>query len=286
MLIVVPAKYTVKETNEKYLGKFVDTYSTVITTDADVYTTEGKLLLKFRKNVIPRTLIQRAVEALGSFVLLKSTDRGTAGGNTEKGLATGHKRPIKSNIIGFYDKYTISMKAKFKKEGTKPTEPCRPCRWNRDNPEQWKQVVPFIQHVDKLYKDLCPVEHAIQLEAANKSKYHIEGTSFSTVTVNHNFRTAGHYDKGDFREGFGNLVVFDNGKYDGGFIGFPRYDVGVDLRLGDFLAMDNHELHANTEMKNNSEEPPVRISFVSYFREAILKKIPGPSINGPIHSST
>lgn len=286
MLIVVPAKYTTQETNEKFLGKYVDSYSQVLTTDADVYNTEGKLLLKFRKNVIPRTLIQKAVEALGSFVLLKSTDRGTAGGS-EKGLGTGQKRPIKSNIIGFYDRYTISQKAKFKAEGTQPTEPCRSCRWNRDHPEEWKRVVPFIQHVDKLYKELCPKEHAIQLEAANRSKYHIDDTSFSTVTVNHNFRTAGHYDKGDFSKGFGNLVVFENGKYNGGFIGFPKYDIGVDLRTGDFLAMDNHELHANTEIKDMLDGPPAeRISFVSYFREAILKKIPDPIINGPIHSST
>jgi hypothetical protein len=35
----------------------------------------------------------------------------------------------------------------------------------------------------------------------------IKDTAFSTVTVNKNFRTAGHYDNGDLKEGFGNLGV-------------------------------------------------------------------------------
>ena len=133
MLLIVPQKLTTDQT-EKYLGKHVDKYSTVISTDADVYTTDGKLLLKFRKNVIPESLYENAVNALGSFLLSKSTDRGTAGAS-EKGLATGQKYAIKSNIIGYFDKYTISQKSNFKRNNIKPTEPCRQCRWNRDNPQ-------------------------------------------------------------------------------------------------------------------------------------------------------
>ena len=271
MLIIVAPKYSNKETEERYLGQYCEKYSTVLTTDADVYTTEGKLLLKFRKQVIPEPTIKTAVEALGSFILCKSSDRGTAGASM-KGLGSGQKRPVKSNIVGYFDKWTISQKGKFKKEGKKPPEPCRICRWNRDNPEEWKQVIPLIQRIDNLYKELCPVEHAKQLEAAAKTKYRIQETSFSTVTINHNFRTAGHYDKGDFEKGFGNLIVYEKGEYNGGIIGFPKYDIGVDLRTGDFLAMDVHELHANTPMESKTEEVPERISFVSYLRKDILKK--------------
>ena len=85
MLIIVPQKLSNKETEIRYLGHYCDKYSTVLTSDADVYTTEGKLLLKFRKQVIPETTIKTAVEALGSFILSKSSDRGTAGAS-EKGL--------------------------------------------------------------------------------------------------------------------------------------------------------------------------------------------------------
>jgi hypothetical protein len=269
MLVIVSPKLTDEET-QKHLGKYVDKYTTIISTDADVYDTNGKLLLKFRKNVIPKTLLETAVKALGKFLLISSTDRGTAGAS-EKGLTTGKKYSVKSNIIGYFDKYTISQKGKHKRDGTKPTEPCRPCRWNRDNPEEYQtKVIPLIEHIDTLYKKLCPTEHTKQLQEAKKTKYRIGDTSFSTVTVNHNFRTAGHYDKGDYEEGFGNLVVFEKGTYSGGCIGFPKYDIGVDIRTGDFLAMDVHELHGNTKIE--SPEPYERISFVSYLRKGIAKK--------------
>jgi hypothetical protein len=61
-------------------------------------------------------------------------------------------------------------------------------------------------------------------------------------------------DAGDLREGFGNLTVIERGKYDGGFTLFPRFKVGVNLRTGDFLAMDVHEWHCNTEMKEGTED--------------------------------
>jgi hypothetical protein len=269
MLVVVAPKLTDEET-EKYLGKHINKYSTIISTDADVYSTDGTLLLKFRKNVIPKSLLETAVEGLGKFLLLSTTDRGTAGAS-EKGLSTGKKYSVKSNIIGYFDKYTISQKGKHKREGIKPSEPCRLCRWNRDNPEVYEtKVVPLIEHIDTLYKKLCPKEHKKQYEEAKKTKYRISDTSFSTVTINHNFRTAGHYDNGDYEEGFGNLVVYEKGNYNGGFIGFPKYDIGVDIRTGDFLAMDVHQLHANTAIESPGEYE--RISFVSYLRKGIAKK--------------
>jgi hypothetical protein len=101
-------------------------------------------------------------------------------------------------------------------------------------------------------------------------------------------------DDGDFREGFGNLSVIERGEYDGAYTLFPRYRVGFDVRTGDFLAMDVHEWHCNTEItetaaqakKNKtlpdiykddpttgslgSNKPYTRISFVCYLREKLV----------------
>ena len=75
---------------------------------------------------------------------------------------------------------------------------------------------------------------------------------------------------------------------------FPRYKVGFDLRTGDFVAMDVHEWHCNTEMYETAEDKAknkklprihtddistgtvgaekafTRISFVCYLREKLL----------------
>ena len=130
--------------------------------------------------------------------------------------------------------------------------------------------------------------------ADTKPLLKIPKTSFSTVTINRNFRTAMHRDAGDFKDGFGNLTVIERGKYHGGYTIFPQYGVAIDLRNNDFVAMDVHQWHCNTplyeteedKIYNESLEPAfkdnpevgtvgiyekyTRISFVCYLREKIL----------------
>ena len=73
---------------------------------------------------------------------------------------------------------------------------------------------------------------------------------------------------GDFKEGYGNLTVLEKGDYTGGYTVFPQYGVGVNVRQGDFLAMDVHEWHANTEINLLSSKSE-RISFICYLRNSI-----------------
>ena len=121
-----------------------------------------------------------------------------------------------------------------------------------------------------------PEEHRKQLRETNKTKYKIPGTAFTTITTNLNLQTAVHTDKGDFREGFGNLVVLEKGSYRGGYTGFPQYGVAVDVRSGDFLAMDVHQLHGNEPI--DGDEGSERLSIVSYMREGIVRKCSGEEI--------
>ena len=53
-----------------------------------------------------------------------------------------------------------------------------------------------------------------------------------------NFKTRLHKD-----EGFGNLIVIEDGKYEGSETCFPQYGIGVDVRQNDILNV--HEWHAN-----------------------------------------
>ena len=173
--------------------------------------------------------------------------------------------------------------------------PCRLTHFTRTNFDKYNDGLPFIQHIDKLFKKLIPDAHKIQNERAKlKSHLRIPKTSFSTITINRNFRTALHRDAGDFKEGFGNLTVIERGKYHGGYTIFPQYGIAIDLRNNDFVAMDVHQWHCNTPIyeteedkifnekldpvfKDNPEvgtvgiyEKYTRISFVCYLREKIL----------------
>ena len=107
-------------------------------------------------------------------------------------------------------------------------------------------------------------------QSQNYNKFVIDNTAFSTVTINHNWRTALHCDSGDFEEGFGNLVVCEKGKYKGGYTGFPQFGVAFDVRHGDFLAMNVHEWHCNTALQGKKEKFS-RMSVVCYLREKMIR---------------
>jgi hypothetical protein len=251
-----------------------DHFPVVLTSDADVYTEDGQLLLRFRKQVLSEHKIDEAYEAMKEFIKRKTTDRGVASGS-EQGLGTGQKTAVMSNILGYFDKWGISQKATFKRSGVKYPGPCRLTSFNVQYPNQFERIVPLIQEIDKQYERLCPKEYADQRKAAKQTPFHITNTAFSTVTTNLNFRTAAHKDSGDWPTGFGNLVVIERGApYKGSFTGFPQYGVAVDCRQGDFLAMDVHQVHGNSPFEPQNETSQ-RISLVSYLREGIIRKCKG-----------
>ena len=192
---------------------------------------------------------------------------------------------VASNPIGFYEESKNFAKL-----------PCRLTHFTRVNYDKYNEGLPFIQQIDRCFKKLIPEAHQKQLEKAlTKPHLQIPKSSFSTITINRNFRTALHRDAGDFKGGFGNLTVIERGKYHGGYTCFPQFGIGVDVRRGDFLAMDVHEWHTNTPIIETTEDkafndtledvfkdnPDVgtvgiyekytRLTFVCYLREKISK---------------
>lgn len=257
---------------EDLIGSYVsdDMFTKVIREDTDVKTTDGRYLLRFRKNVLTDKKIDEAFENLLEHASERTSLRGQTSGMGKKKMRMDLNNPILSNIIGFYD--TLSPHQKFIVSLTGIEKPiCRQTAFTGKFPEKWKKVTPLINEIDENYKRLFPKEHKLQKKEAHKTKYVIGNTAFSTVTTNLNYATSIHRDNGDFRKGFGNLIVIDNGKYKGGYLVFPRYKIGVDVRRGDFLAMDVHEPHGNSELKGDPNEY-MRLSLVSYLREQIPKK--------------
>ena len=226
----------------------------------------NELTIKIKDNSSKEDLIQLIIKKSGGVSKMKVNNQ------------------VASNPIGFYE------------SGKNFADlPCRLTHFTRTNFEKYNEGLPFIQYIDNLFNKLIPEAHNKQLCRANQKPHlKIPKTSFSTVTINRNFRTAMHRDAGDFREGFGNLTVIERGQYQGGYTIFPQYGVAIDLRNNDFVAMDVHQWHCNTPMyeteenklynesiepafKDNPEvgtagiyEKYTRISFVCYLREKIL----------------
>lgn len=242
--------------------------NTIIKNDIDIYTDTGKLLLRFRKNVLPTKNLNAYYESLKDFTLkYPSKNRGSASGSEYKDICKNHK--VYSSILGYFDKWSPTQKKKMRDLGIKLSSipEVRETYFLASEPDAYKNAVPLIEDINRLYKKLIPKQFEKQNNKAKQTKFRIANTSFTTVTTNINYKTTIHRDRGDDEEGFGNLAAIEDGKYTGGETCFPQYGIGVDVRQGDLLFMDVHEWHGNLPM--NMKGCGKRMSIVCYLRKNV-----------------
>ena len=268
----IPVYHVSKNFDDDVMTRRMNTYveksdiKDVIEDDADVYTEDGKLLLRFRKGALPQKKTEMFYDNVVDFAKNVSSNRGNATGSEKRNVRENPK--VMSNIFGYFDRWSPSQKVIFRNAGIKPIVDVRECRFNRDYPDKYKKTIPLIQEIDKLYKKLTPAHYKAQRKKANQTYFKIPGTSFTTITTNINFQTTIHCDKGDDAEGFGNLAVIEHGKYTGAETCFPQYGIGVNVRSGDVLFMDVHQPHGNLPMNKKTDET-TRLSIVCYLRNNV-----------------
>lgn len=271
----------------KLIGTFLDkSYIThLITEDTEVFNENGDLLCVLKKKVVPEETLENARAPFRKAVN-RSYNRGSAAGDVAELYKIGDKigpitvgeikdnryralrkngtlsktmyaLPVDSSVIGYMDRY--------------PRMPyCRTTAFSQKYFNEYNLCVPYIKCVNEIFKQYAPHRYKIQkgMAEASSEDFIITDTSFTTVTVNKNFRTAAHKDKGDLKEGFGNLGVISRGKYNGFITVLPKYGVGLDVNHGDVALFDVHEVHGNTEPEKISYYE--RISVVCYYREKMI----------------
>lgn len=264
------------EETEKLNGKLLTSrsYDFVLQKDADVYTEDGELLLKFRKNVLAEKNVQAFYDAVIDFSRHKSSVRGN-----ESGSKVGEKKPelnrkIMSNIYGYFDSWTINHKHIFKVLGIKPPSKVRVTRFTTEFPEKWQAMFGLIQDIDKQYKKLVPDAYKFQRKCADQIAYKVPNTCFSTITTNLNTKLGCHKDSNNLKESFGNLAVIHKGDYDGGYTVYPQFKIAVSVKTGDFLAMDVHRTHSVTSIKPLTKDAE-RLSIVCYLRQGVYENSKG-----------
>ena len=262
-----PNKFFTQKVQRDWIDKVIDH-------DADVFDVTGKLLIKFRKKVLQKERIDAFYKAIEKFAQTTSSNRGSASGSDNKDVRFNPR--IMSNIFGYMDGYSPSQKLSMKKYNLKTPFKVRETRFTQDFPDQYKKTIPLIEDINRLYKNLLPEQFKRQNKKAKETAYRIAKTAFTTVTTNINFQTRIHKDSGDDMEGFGNLVVIEDGKYNGGETCLPQYGIGVDVRMGDMLFMDVHEWHGNLPIELIDEHAK-RLSIVCYLRLNVWKWSKGMS---------
>lgn len=227
--------------------------------------TPTKLLCVIDRNSISEELCQLAEQNYKNVGKMISTNRGHAAGavhrdHTHKTYELGIA--ANTGVIGYLDS------ANSKRS-------CRLSQFSRQHFQEYQAGLPFIHRMNELFKKHVPEKYESQKTAIENAKddngesFCIENTAFSTVTVNYNFRTALHKDSGDYRQGFGTIAVVSK-NISGGHLCFPQYKLMIEIGRGDFIAMDVHEWHCNTEILPTTKDG-YRLSFVAYFKERLLQ---------------
>jgi hypothetical protein len=241
----------------------------IITTDTDVYTVEGELLLRFRKKILNTKSIELFYDNVIKFAVNTTSNRGSVTGSKIKSFKTNKR--IMTNIIGYFDIIGPSQKISLRKLGLTLPVNVRECRFNMDYPDKFQKLLPLIKEIDTHYKHYIPDKYKSQNKKAKETLFKIPNTSFTTITTNVNFQTTVHTDRGDDVDGFGNLSVIGHGKYTGGETCFPQYGVGVDVQTGDLLFMNVHKAHGNLPIVLENSEAK-RLSIVCYLRRQVWLK--------------
>ena len=255
-----------KKFDDKYMSSRISTFFdyddtwTFISKDenATIYKENSELLCIICRKVISDDLCDIAEDSFKKAGMMVTTNRGIAAGqksrikknNYDQGLS------VNSSIVGYIDS------ANHKR-------PCRLTQFTKNNEEKFINALPFINRVDELFKNNVYDKYLKQYNRAKLNEYHIHDTSFSTITVNYNFRTALHKDVGDFLDGFGNITVC-NKNIEGGHLLFPQYKLAIELDKGDYCALNVHEWHCNSEIIYNTGDA-YRLSFVFYLRDKLNK---------------
>lgn len=251
-------------------------YDHVIDEDAAVFTPSGTLLGILVRGRVPTEVQQEALAQLATVNGMPS-NRSVAvyRGSQQPRIRVGdgmlsNTRAVARNVLELLDARGVRTgqlggmdKSATRRKGQ--TAQCRLTSWTVEHPEVLDAAKRLILIADEVFREQLADRHAAQLSVVSLAPkpYQIFETAFSTITVNKNWRTAYHTDKGDLKAGFG--VMLTLGDFSGGLLVFPRFRAAFNMRPGDVLLADVHQFHGNTQINGD------RISCVMYCRQHIAR---------------
>lgn len=238
-----------EEVDENIATQYFSEKDFDLVTESGVFNDHDKVAAVYVKNGIDASICEKAAGCLEKAATTNNLRSRTNGGV-----------PPETGIVGYYD-YLLN-----------PTQ--KKCRETQFMRKHWGQIkngcTEFLDSLNTLYSKAAPAHFQLQKKIIPQS-YQLFGTVFSTITVNRNFRTAPHTDKGDFKSGLAALCVV-KGKFRGCHLAIPKIGKAFELKVGDALFFDASLLHGNTEVSplNSSWQ---RISVVCYLRNGLMSGI-------------
>ena len=295
-----------KKVWEAKAGEFYDSshYDKIISESEYGFNDKGEVLFCFIKGAIKEENRRKYADVIRSCCKTKTKNRGASAGPVDlryfpkKAVefcdrhgrpftddkprysvfykdATGKKvnrcqsNQVRSGVAGYFDKVAGL--------------PCRKVGWSNRNPLKHEQLVELAKEIQENHKQYCETSYKFHKKKADECPQELlfKDTIYSTMTLNYDFRTASHMDKGDLEGGLSTLTIFEDipNNYSKFYLGLPEYKICFDVRDGDTLIFNAHEYHANTEFEVLSDELKIddltennfagRMSVVCYLRDRL-----------------
>lgn len=252
-----------------------DHYDMMINEDAIGFKEDGSILFIFKKGVIPAEKRIEFLKTMKSCGKQKTKNRGSGGGyvdlkqfpNQAVSLCNKHGQPLKNEKI--FSSYFLYEDGHMTKrcqgnqvrcgvagyfDKTAGLE-CRKVHWSATNPKRHSTLEELAVIVSEHFKKVAPEVWSYQKSKINED-FIFKESVFSTMTINYDYRTATHKDKGDLENSLSTLTILEeeDDNYSGFYTGLPEYKLMFDVRGGDTLIFDAHEFHSNTEYKAHTDK--------------------------------
>lgn len=219
----------------------LDVYSDAIFRDAN-----GTIVGMLFRNALPERAATDAANVL----------RAAAQKTSLRSTIYGGEAP-NSGIAGYFDY-----------RGSPITYKSRKTSFTYSHKEEWPRIFPMIDYVNDMYRRYMPENWAAQ-NACIPDVVRINGSVFSTLTINSRFRTAHHTDVGDFDGGYSCICCLE-GQYKGLALSFDQHKISFFMRPRDLVIFNPHHFHSNTELEelndNGIESDWSRLTCVFYYR--------------------
>jgi hypothetical protein len=152
---------------------------------------------------------------------------------------------------------------------------CTSAKLARENPYAHKIVMDYAIRVSSYYKQYNPGLFSYHQQELEKvlPEWKIKGTVFTSGIINKNNPLPYHFDSGNFRSVWSNMLAFKY-KIAGGYLSVPEYDVGFEIAHNSLLMFDGqHLLHGVTPIYQ-LDEHSFRFSIVYYSLQQMWNCLP------------
>lgn len=136
----------------------------------------------------------------------------------------------------------------------------------RENERAHKVVADYSQKISRYYQRYNPElfeEHQKQVERV-LPEYQMAGSVFTSGIINKNNPLPYHFDAGNFRNVWSNMLGFKE-HIDGGYLSLPEYDVAFEIKHNSLFMFDGQSLlHGVTPIRQLDPDLSYRFTIVFY----------------------